>query len=1729
MINTIITRKKSIIIYSLCFLLLPFLVFAIVNINNFDLRSLAGSTFRLADNVARADLNYDDKVSILDFSIWISYYKKFVKNKADYNELADLNKDQSISIRDYMEWINAYKLFTRDKGNIPVNVELSLASSSINVGESTIATASVMIEDGNIEEIKKWEIEDPSIATLSGENNSITQTITGVSKGTTNITVTTVSGATASLPIQVQASQPVPANIPAIINVEFPDGTTAHVGEDIRINVILMGETNDSISVWESTNTNVIDIPTTLEKKQTLHAKEVGTTKFTIITKYGSEYSTTLTVIGETDPMPDPGKAEISVNFPNGTTAYVDDYITMNVTLIGGINDFISAWESSNTDVIDVPTTLASNQELYAKSAGTTVFTIITNNGSRYPITLTVKEKTDPTPNPEKARIVVDFPNGTTAYVDDYITMNVTLIGGINDFISAWESSNTDVIDIPTTLASDQELYAKSAGTTDFTIFTNNGAHQTVTLKVLKEGETMISINLPNGDTAYVDDYITVEVSLTGSTDDSISSWESSNNDVIEAPTSNDLHQELKAKSVGTTVLTVHTKKGAEKSATLNVIEKPATPEPAKVYIQVDKNTVHEGEFITLDVTLENGINDSISRFESSNPEVIDTPTNNDPHQVLEAKKAGTTKITVYTTNGGVNYITLTVEEKEKTEISINLPNGDTAYVDHYITIEVSLTGSTNDSISSWDSSNNDVIEAPTSNDLHQELRAKSVGTTVLTVHTKNGAEKSVTLNVIEKPATPEPAEVYIQVDKDTVYEGEFITLDVTLENGINDSISRFDSSNPEVIDIPTNNESHQVLEAKKAGTTKFTVYTTNGGENSITLTVEEKRIPASIELQFQDNNTTVYEGEDIILQVILKDSTNDSISRFTSSNEDVIAAPTNQDSNQTLHAKKEGTTDFTVYTENGSVQTTTLTVLKKEPTEISLEIGSRNIHVGSSTTVVAELTGNNRDKIKSFDATTDGTCSVVADITNQTDRHLEATIQGTCTGTITITILSEEGSIMQAEITVQAAQPAEITMTFDKTAVDKGDTITLEVALSGNTNDSISGWESSNTDVIDIPTTLGNTQTLYAKEVGTTTFTVHTKNGGHASTDLTVKKKIDSTLSITFDDNPTYVGSYKEVHVTLTGNNTDKISSFEAETDGSCTITKHIEEQTDNNILAYVDGNCAGTITITVHSEKGAEAQAFITVEEQNYTHEINYNNYKFYAPYDWNHKYWDYYRMKFDINSTGTTINAGIISIENLENIKSNPQKVAEIITENKSNKYCPNQTTSSCTIQVTNHGVKTYTNNNSEYYYFDIKTTDSKGRVLYIPTPDNILFEVIIASKSPDSEEDSILHVFKTATVSKSVNSSTFTRTIMIFSAPGESEEDYCMGSYAFNAILPSEIDYSKTNILLYTASTNNWCNSIINNNENAIYKFTETGLVKLESYSKSPIGASNNLKTFLNYVYDNYHTDKYDLIMDDHGLGTFGLMYDSSYQNESLNPRRMSEEFSNSNLIRDNKKLDSIILYTSLNANLELLSYIHQYTNYIVASEESITYVLNATSNLEFINYVESLDTFGYAQLFVDTYTDAIEQALDHGMSPLYDDVTYTIFDSSKISSIVEDTNSFFSEVNNGFSTHQASITQLRNSTYQFGLPIGSTSGNYYNLVDLKTIVSSLKEISSTKADKLITDLNSAVLYNKSLGDHANGLSVYFPISDTEYIDYYSSLYSQTFPQYVSFVKRINNVN
>lgn len=99
------------------FLLTPLIVFYVLEGSGvFDTRSQAGDTEELPEDLKKADLNADNKITIADFGIWLRGYRDYKVNTQVYTESSDLNDDGAITIMDFSLWLNAYRKFKGGTG-----------------------------------------------------------------------------------------------------------------------------------------------------------------------------------------------------------------------------------------------------------------------------------------------------------------------------------------------------------------------------------------------------------------------------------------------------------------------------------------------------------------------------------------------------------------------------------------------------------------------------------------------------------------------------------------------------------------------------------------------------------------------------------------------------------------------------------------------------------------------------------------------------------------------------------------------------------------------------------------------------------------------------------------------------------------------------------------------------------------------------------------------------------------------------------------------------------------------------------------------------------------------------------------------------------------------------------------------------------------------------------------------------------------------------------------------------------------------------------------------------------------------------------------------------------------------------------------------------------------------------------------------------------------------------
>ena len=371
----------------------------------------------------------------------------------------------------------------------------------------------------------------------------------------------------------------------------------------------------------------------------------------------------------------------------------------------------------------------------------------------------------------------------------------------------------------------------------------------------------------------------------------------------------------------------------------------------------------------------------------------------------------------------------------------------------------------------------------------------------------------------------------------------------------------------------------------------------------------------------------------------------------------------------------------------------------------------------------------------------------------------------------------------------------------------------------------------------------------------------------------------------------------------------------------------------------------------------------------------------------------------------------------------------------------------------------------------------------------------------------------------------NNKSISRTIMIYMVGADLESKNGLATVDLDSINYNSMDNENINVVLIAGGATKWHNNYINSNETSIYELKENGFQKVKQQSIQNMGAPQTLSNFLNYVYDNYKTDEYDLIFWNHGGGIEGSEYDELYSHDNLTLSEFKIAFSNSTLGSE-KKLETISFRTCLNGTIEVASVLKDYAKYLIASEE-VTRGIKLANVLNFINDIERSDTaIDYGKKFINAYKEQMNvfKTLYDAEGENYDIYsTYSIVKLSKIDELEESVNDMFEDID--INSNYNTVAKVRSNLYQYG------DSGPYDMVDLYNLIDGIKDIAPTKANKVLKNIENAVVYNWATNSQSRGISIYFPYkAPTKYKNAYLQLYN-IFPsikQYNNFISNFSSI-
>ncbi len=370
----------------------------------------------------------------------------------------------------------------------------------------------------------------------------------------------------------------------------------------------------------------------------------------------------------------------------------------------------------------------------------------------------------------------------------------------------------------------------------------------------------------------------------------------------------------------------------------------------------------------------------------------------------------------------------------------------------------------------------------------------------------------------------------------------------------------------------------------------------------------------------------------------------------------------------------------------------------------------------------------------------------------------------------------------------------------------------------------------------------------------------------------------------------------------------------------------------------------------------------------------------------------------------------------------------------------------------------------------------------------------------------------------------NNKSVSRTVMIYMVGSNLESQSGLGTVDLNSIDYNKIYNEDINVVLIAGGTEKWDNNYIDESETSIYELTQNGYKKVKTQNIQNMGDANVFSNYLNYVYENYKTDEYDLVFWNHGGAIDGSEYDD-LSNDNLSLFDMRQGLDNSPFSKE--KLEVVIFRTCLNGTIEVADVFKDYSDYLVASEE-ITLGSSIASVLNFVNDVKRTDEgVDVGTKFINSYKNQIATLKNYYGTSEYIYSTYSVIDLSQIKELVNSLNEFVSDIN--VNENYNEIARVRSNLYQYAYMQADDPS--YDMVDLYNLVEGLKKISPNKGEKVLKQLESTIKYNWATNSNSRGISIYFPYNGSNtvknlFLDVYSDFSS--FDGYKKFITSFNTL-
>lgn len=329
--------------------------------------------------------------------------------------------------------------------------------------------------------------------------------------------------------------------------------------------------------------------------------------------------------------------------------------------------------------------------------------------------------------------------------------------------------------------------------------------------------------------------------------------------------------------------------------------------------------------------------------------------------------------------------------------------------------------------------------------------------------------------------------------------------------------------------------------------------------------------------------------------------------------------------------------------------------------------------------------------------------------------------------------------------------------------------------------------------------------------------------------------------------------------------------------------------------------------------------------------------------------------------------------------------------------------------------------------------------------------------------------------TSCIDNTKNDKDKTFTLMIYMCGNDLETNGGYATKSIEQILSVDLP-ENTNVVIETGGTKKWRKYDIPSDKNCRYE-AENGKLALKAKSEfQNMGKAETLSDFIGWGMKNYPSDKYGLVLWNHGGGSLGgVCYDENCYNDSLSLKELSNALSEAE-----NKFDFIGFDACLMASYETACTIAPFADYMIASEE-----------------IEDSKGWDY-ELLLKNLNSCENFIIEFAQSQADNDYfTLSCIDLNRIDEIKNVVSKIIKK-SDGKSLGEFCISA--ESSLQFGSR--SVENSKTGFYDLGSMAKYLKV--SNNLSEIITCRNG------KLRDKATGLSIYVPVNGIDKLNEYLNL-------------------